>query len=72
MNRILSALLLVFLLSGCAKLAVQTVKTAGDICCTTISTTGKVAAATVKATGHVVNSGVENPDGMAAAAAMVP
>jgi len=72
MKRLLSVFLFGILFSGCTKLVTVPVETAGKITCCAISATGKVAAETVKASGKIVCAGIENPDGAATAAAMVP
>lgn len=61
------------LLSGCAhEWFTVPIKTAGSVSCAAISASGKVAAETVKAAGKVASSSIENPDGAAAASAMIP
>lgn len=60
------------LLTGCTKLITVPIETAGKISCAALSASGKVAAETVKAAGSVACSAIENPDGAAAATAMIP
>lgn len=60
-------------LSGCAHQWVTVpLQTAGSVSCATLGASGKIAAETVKAAGKVVSSAIENPDGAAAAGAMIP
>ncbi len=72
MKQHLSVFLILILCSGCAKLVTVPVETAGKITCSAIFASGKVAAETVKAGGKVICCGIENPDGAAAAVALVP
>ena len=60
------------LLGCCHKLVTVPVETTGKIACSAIGATGKVAAETVKATGHVAGCAINNPEGAAAAATLVP
>jgi hypothetical protein len=63
----------VLFLTGCShKLITVPVETAGKISCAALCASGKVAAETVKAAGSVACCAIENPDGAAAATAMIP
>ncbi len=71
-SSILLVLCFPVLFSGCTKLVTVPVETVGKISCAAISAGGSVAAETVKAAGNVACSAIENPDGAAAATAMLP